>query len=270
MTSMAEKDEDARLVQRFRNIDVDLALSGELASRMALAAALSGIAFMRRHEIKRRLFKTSRWLASMSPMNAGTTAAFVSGDSALVGKAILDIVIDCALATVPVLGIPNMVRKTMKTPEDVTDEEKDLIDQTFAYNEKLRERKEELEALQAKIDTANAKLAKNWDAFYYYQEVLYEKYGNEWYDHRDEIYHQLAADIKAGQHEVHELVNQYRTVELNWPKKPVVPEWWYATPKDTMLYMSVAFMIGMRPELVPQTVRALGEVIKGLGEIIPL
>jgi len=62
----------------------------------------------------------------------------------------------------------------------------------------------------------------------------------------------------------------YNELKAKQPVRPRLPYYLDATIEDRIIYCSVAFMIGMHPELIPAMTAGFGQIMQGLGEITPL
>jgi hypothetical protein len=304
---------DRPSLEELRNLLAEPALVDNVA-RVGLGGALAVIAYERRHEIHRRVYRINRWIADRLPGDNVTSPSMRDVLAYVVGGLLLS---PAAYALIKGSG------KHSSTAE-VDAAEAAYLDALGSFEDKLQNWNESMEFQLAQKDRAEVELARAYERLGKAQEAAFAAWEaniisaqDAWQRVRDEIDKQRArlngdpvhdavireaiaylerqekaawsavmsaraAPLMSDEitkesgfianliDDIHARTLDIRTLEGNKPVMPPPPAWWVASPSDALLYAAVAFMIGTHPEILPQAVSAIGSVLRGLGEIIPL
>ena len=264
-------------------------------AKLGLGTALAAVVYARRHEVHRNVFKLERWLKDRLPGDSPSNPDL---------STILAFIVAGIIPPIAHLGIE--VQRVYTSSNEVDAAEAAYLEEISD----LRERQDKWEADMAyqteAIAIARAAFAEVWQMYYDEQAIaIATKTAN-----MNEIYaaiaaimdgpytdeqkdamtkplwerveamklevpstprmEELAAKLGRMRLDIEGRSSDIRELEWKRPKVPKPPAWWLASPTDTLFYVSVAFMVGTHPEILPAAIAAIGSVLSGIGEIIPL
>ena len=248
----------ARKKEKKEKSELEKALAAQLARPEVLSSlALAGLVYYRANDVHSGISKAHAWYNKMANYTAPE-----SGWDAF-KKAVLG-------AAVPIVGAVDWINSIEHAQKHIEIVEKQWLAAKATYAEEKRRHDEFV-----KLGTPKPPLWNLTEFAWYVIGMTPEEIAK--------------GDIKKWE-EVSKLypvwyANQVKLIDrwgywANWvdngpPPMPEELRLWYATKagptqKDALTYALAAFIVGMNPQLIPETIKGFGQVLQGVGEVVPL